>query len=666
MLIPLLVLAGCHPSTETGTPSDTRPDPSDSGDDTTVPTDSGGDTDTDTDTSGDSGTSSADRPIVILMIGDGMGRGQRDTASLFAHGETGRLFMESLPHQGEITTASLSGVTDSAAAATAMATGAVTWNGVIGEDREEQPVQNLVEEARALGLSVGVVTTAEVTHATPAGFTAHEGSRNDGPDIADDQAVLLPDVLLGGGAAHFIGQDELGSQRKDDGLIELIQSAGCTVLFERDALLADDPAQPGCLFGLFSTSHLEFMVERPEETTEPTLRELTQAALDRLDQDEDGFFLMIEGARIDMACHSNELERSIGETLEFDATVELVSDWLEGRENALLIVTADHETGGLEVSKPGAAGEYSEVTWQSREHSNADISLFAAGDGAEIFDGQTLHHPWVHAYISAHLYGQEIVAPAVPLLPDGLLNDHRWRVTEQSLTTDFGVGYNQLDALTLDVSPDGLFIGIEGVFEEDHNAVMVLIDHDPGQGTGTASLSGAFDDTDGALETILTNVSLTAPPIKDFGADMAVLTRGGSFSQVFASLSQFAGIRGTSEDYGAPDDLWWLTAAVNFTDDVLVSGSPGSVVTEKGVEMFVPWASLYPEEKDLIPVDAAISLVAVLVNTDGTAISNQALPPWSEAVDSDEVPLPGVVTFLIDSDSDGVPDGDVPPEVSAP
>jgi alkaline phosphatase len=596
------------------------------------------------------------------MIGDGMGDGQRDAASLYAYGETGQLFMEQLPYRGTVTTSSLSGVTDSAASATAMATGAITWNGVVGMDRNNVEVQSLVELAMGQGMAAGVVTTAEVTHATPAAFTAHEADRNNGTRIADDQAALRPEVLLGGGSKHYLPQSEFGSQRNDDGLIDPLLKAGCAVVFDAESLAMDDGSTP-CLFGLFANAHLEYMVDRFKDTTEPTLSEMTMAALERLDQDPDGFILVIEGARIDMAGHSNELGRVIGEMLEFDATVEAVSSWLDGRENALLLVTADHETGGLTIESPGAKGEYSQVSWRHREHTNTTISLFGSGASAAPLDAQALHHPWVYATVSAYIEDRAVVSPEIPLLPDGVLSDHRWRTAEQTQTTDFGAGYNQLDALTMDVSDAGLFIGVEGVFEWDNNAVMLLLDHDPGQGTGTASLSGALEDRNGTLETILSNVPLTAPDVTGFGADMAVLTVGGDFIQAFSSLDDMSGVRGTAEAYGAPKDLWWMTAGLNFADNVRVRGSAGTTATAHGVEMFVPWGSLYPEEKNGIPVDASVSIAAVLVNTDGTTLSNQALPPYSETPDSDEVALPGVVHFIIDSNSDGVPDGDLTPEI---
>ena len=144
---------------------------------------------------------------------------------------------------------------------------------------------------------------------------------------------------------------------------------------------------------------------------------------------------------------------------------------------------------------------------------------------------------------------------------------------------------------------------------------------------------------------------------------MAVLTIGGEFSQTFATLDNMAGVRGTTAAYGAPSDLWWMTAGINFADDVRVSGSAGSTTTAHGVEFFVPWDSLYPDEKSDIPVDASVSIAAVLVNSDGTTLSNQALPPYAEAPDANEAALPGVVHFIIDSDSDGIPDGNLTPEL---
>ena len=140
-------------------------------------------------------------PAVIVMIGDGMGAGQLDAASLYQHGATGRLFLQSLPHRGQLRTGGPSGITDSAAAATVMATGVYTYNGRIGLDRRRQPVETILERAAARGQATGVVTTTKLPHATPAAFTAHVGARSELRAIADQQVRLTrAEVMLGGGA----------------------------------------------------------------------------------------------------------------------------------------------------------------------------------------------------------------------------------------------------------------------------------------------------------------------------------------------------------------------------------------------------------------------------------------------------------------------------------
>ena len=143
----------------------------------------------------------ASPPRVILMIGDGMGFQHVAGGGLYANETVGSLRMETLPVQGRIRTASLTGLTDSAASATTMATGHKTVNGRIGQDREENDLQNLVELARGQGLATGVASTDNLWGATPAAFLAHVPSRNDGPVISEQIAAGLPDILLGGGAS---------------------------------------------------------------------------------------------------------------------------------------------------------------------------------------------------------------------------------------------------------------------------------------------------------------------------------------------------------------------------------------------------------------------------------------------------------------------------------
>jgi alkaline phosphatase len=592
---------------------------------------------------------------VVLMIGDGMGPGQLEAASLYAYGKTGRLFLESLPSRGSLRTASLSGVTDSAASATAMATGVKTFNERVGVDRDGADLETLVELAKSLGMATAVVSTASVPHATPAAFTSHRDNRNDYVDIADDQALeVRPDVLLGGGAQYYLpaGSD---SMRMDGGLIEPLEDAGCAVVYTADEL-ADAPREAGtCLYGLFARDHMEYTLLRPSDTTEPTLTEMSLAALEIVSKDPDGFFLMIEGARIDMASHGNDLENTVHEAVAFDEAVAAVAARLGDQQT--LLVTADHECGGLEVTGDNGAGALPDATWRWGQHTNALVDVFAQGPGGAYIDGELLDHTWVHAAIVAELSGEALAAPAGVLTPDGSLEDHRWRAAEQSLTTDFGAGFNQLDALTLDADAGGLFLGVEGVFEWQNNAVIALVDVDYGAGTGAGALTDLADPK-GQLDGLLSAVTLGAPAAAGFGADVVLGVWGGQ-EVILEDLRDGGGLRGLTDPYGGElTNLAWLPATATFGQDVRADAAAISPVSGEGLELAVPWTVLYPDLAGGVPPGATVAAAVVLVNSSGTTLSNQALPPYASEGDA---ALSGVVTFTVDSDKDGVGDGDSEP-----
>ncbi len=324
-------------------------------------------------------------PKIILLIGDGMGRGQLDAASLFKYGAIDSLQMFDLPAHGIITTSSPTGITDSAASATAMATGAFTVNGRVGLDLDSEPVQNLVELAKAHNMATGIVTTTRIAHATPACFSAHVPSRGQYDDIAEQLAELQPNVILGGGTLEF--------ERRRDGrdLSAELADKGYQVVHTASELSALALAGPdelnGDLLGLFADGHIPYVVDRVLGNEYPSLVDMTQAALSRLDSDPDGFFLMVEGGRIDHAGHANNLSRNIGETIAFDNTIQSVMDWAEGRDDITILVTADHETGGLTVLKEMGIGNLPEVNWRWGSHTNTTIRSFSQGPGSQFFDG---------------------------------------------------------------------------------------------------------------------------------------------------------------------------------------------------------------------------------------------------------------------------------------
>jgi alkaline phosphatase len=608
------------------------------------------------------------RPVVVLMIGDGMGREIVTAAGLYSNGEAGSLALEQLPAAGEINTGSLSGITDSAAASTAMASGEPTFNGVIGLDREGEAAESLVERAHTLGLAAGVVTTAEVTHATPAGFTAHVRSRASALAIADDQALRTrPEVLLGGGSKYYLpaGPD---SSRTDGGLLEPLEAEGWQVVRDAEALAAADPAVSPRLLGLFAASHLDYAYDRAPDTTQPTLTAMALAALRFLDASPTGFFLVIEGARIDMACHANDLPRAVAETLAFDEAVAAVRGWAGARPGVTVVVLADHETGGLSVVAGHDAGVLPDVTWGGGGHTNANVDVFGAGPGTELLAGRVRDHRAVHAVAAADLEGSAPAAPRRVLIPDGHLTDLGHLASRQTAASSFGVGWNQLDAMRLDADRWGLAIGVEGLFQRSRNAVVVLVDVDPGAATGPAELVGALDDATGRVDGILASSRIDASAIDGLGFDFALVAWGGTDAHR-EDLFDAVGLRGLHPPYGATDDLAWYGAAITFGERVRPTVEPLASAEGEGLEASLPWSALYPGLAGAVPPGATIAVAAVLVNDDGGYTSNQALPPFDAGASEPGravAALPGVITFTVDSDGDGVGDGGGEPGVVRP
>jgi alkaline phosphatase len=381
-----------------------------------------------------------DRPIarnVILLIGDGMGQAHRFAAQLLAAGRGGRLAMDRLPYVGEMGTTTVdptSFVTDSAAAATAIATGVKTLNGSVSIDLKGQERTTILELAKASGRSVGLVSTCQITDATPAAFAAHVPHRADQSEVARQYIERTGvDVILGGGAAHWYPDGAplpepltVGSPcsgvGSDGNLVAMACQLGYEFVTDAAALGASldrrrrEPAGP--LLGLFAAQ--EFFVQTAEgfgAVYDPpvALADLTSAAIEILAQNPRGFFLMVEESAIDRMAHRNNAPLMLKGVLELDRAVQVALAFAEHAPETLIVVTADHECGGLAVAgsedqpypyEPGGglldtmlagedgpfpvadAGYGFVVGWATTGHTATPVPITSTGPGAERLTGE--------------------------------------------------------------------------------------------------------------------------------------------------------------------------------------------------------------------------------------------------------------------------------------
>ncbi len=430
---------------------------------------------------------------IIVMISDGCGYNQIDATSLYQYGKVGSQIYESFPIRLGVSTYSIknldangtykekyepdqvwkwfdyvkSGATDSAAAATAMATGFKTYNSAIGVDANKKPLKNISQRAKELGKATGVVTSVQLSHATPASFLAHVEGRDKYVNIAQEMILdSKADVIMGCGNPffdnsgkpissnhnyYFVGGEvvwknllsgavdfDLNGDSIIDNSVEDSDGDGVPDPWTLIQDLSDfqkliDGDTPKRVIGIpkvFETlqyrrspiadrdgngkiedidgNYARNIYEDPFNSDVPSLKEMVDGSLNVLDNDPDGFFVMIEGGAIDWACHANSLPRMIEEQIEFNKAVEAVVNWVEKKSNwneTLLIITADHETGYLTGPGSGPYGDnqYDSIEpvwnplinngagklpgswWHSGGHTNSLVPIFVKGKGSDIF-----------------------------------------------------------------------------------------------------------------------------------------------------------------------------------------------------------------------------------------------------------------------------------------
>ena len=296
---------------------------------------------------------------VVMMVSDGMGPSSLSLARSFAEltgdleTDSQQLFLDQHMIGTSRTRSSNSLITDSAAGATAFSCALHSYNTAIGVDNDGVPCGTVLEAAKAAGLATALVVTSDITDATPASFSSHVRSRASENIIAQQQIGHNPlnrtvDLLLGGGYCHFLPAGTPESCRTDErDLFKEARSAGFHTFRDRQSFDDFDHTDLPVL-GLFASFNMDYTIDRNPKT-QPSLAEMARKALDVLEaSSDDGFFLMIEGSRIDMANHANDPAAHAHDILAYNAAFRVVADWLDVQEGGgTLIATSDHETGGM-------------------------------------------------------------------------------------------------------------------------------------------------------------------------------------------------------------------------------------------------------------------------------------------------------------------------------
>lgn len=313
------------------------------------------------------------RPVnIIIFIGDGLGPAHI-TAGIAVSDNT--LVVEKFKYAGYCKTSSYDRyVTDSAAAATAIACGVKTRNGMIGMGPDTTIVRSIMEIAKKNGLATGVVSTSAVTHATPAGFVAHNPGRGNYEDIALDFLKGTVDVFIGGGANHFVKRAD-GKDFSSD-----LRKMGYDVVFTLDDLMK---SRTDKIAGLLDAEHMA----RSVDGRYGMLETMTSKAVETLSRNKKGFILMVEGSQIDFAGHDRNLEWTISEVLDFDRAVSWAYEYAEKSLNTLVVVTSDHETGGLVLTGGDIKKKTVTGVFATNNHSGVIVPVFSHGPGAEKFTG---------------------------------------------------------------------------------------------------------------------------------------------------------------------------------------------------------------------------------------------------------------------------------------
>lgn len=309
---------------------------------------------------------------IIFLVGDGMGTSQV-YAGLVAN--KGASYLKSMPVSGySKTNSSDELITDSAAGATAFSIGKKTYNGAIGVDENEVPKKTILEMSEEKGLATGLISSCAITHATPASFIAHQQNRGMQEEIAADFLKTDIDLFIGGGRKYF--------NKRTDGrdLLTELEAKGYDVVTTMDSLQF---ATSGSVAALIEEDHPAPVALGRNDM----LMVASEFAIEKLQKNDKGFFLMIEGSQIDWGGHDNNVPYIVTEMLDFDKTLGEVLKFAAKDGETLVVVTADHETGGFSVNGGSLETGVVEGKFTTGGHTAVMVPVFAYGPQAELFSG---------------------------------------------------------------------------------------------------------------------------------------------------------------------------------------------------------------------------------------------------------------------------------------
>ena len=335
---------------------------------------------------------------IILLIADGMSLSQITAYRMMKGSLNERISMDNFPYSGIVLTHSYNAaVTDSASSATAYSTGFKTNNGVLGLDKDLNVLENLTETIDKFGFVSSLISTSEVTHATPAAFASHVDLRWKTDIISSQMIDSKVATILGGGRYFFIPEEEGGKREDGRNLLNEINQSHI-LLTQKNDLSNISSSLNKKVLGLFADEHLRDEDKKDNHKLEPSLAEMLEYSVSRsnllIDQSCAGFFVMAEGSQVDWAGHSNDFDYLIREMEDFDEAVDLALEIAKERKDTLVVVTSDHEVGGLliEPSNP-IDNSLDEVKFSFNTavgggtHTGVPVPVYAYGPGSENFTG---------------------------------------------------------------------------------------------------------------------------------------------------------------------------------------------------------------------------------------------------------------------------------------